>query len=104
MAKAKPVLVRNEVYRETSVYSELDIFIATLCALRKNPEARYEIETTIESAYDSEYSQVTVYEIRPENSAERNVRLKNARVEKVTQEQRDLAEFDRLKKKLGKEK
>jgi hypothetical protein len=102
MAKAKPVFVRNEVYTETSVYTDLDSFIATLCALRTNPLAKYEVETSIETSYGSEYAQITVYEIRPENSEEKSARLKKARAEKTTQEERDLAEFDRLKKKLGK--
>lgn len=102
MAKEKAVMVRTEVYKETSVNTDLDTFLATLTALKTNPEAKYEVDISVTHEWGSDYGEITVTEVRPETATERLERKKKARFEKAQQKKAELAEFERLREKLGK--
>lgn len=102
MAKAKPVFVSTEVMCESFYGTDLDEFIAQLQALKVIPGAKYRVETELQHEWGTDYARFKVTEEREETAQEKKDRLAKARKSKKDKEAADLAEYERLKKKLGK--
>lgn len=102
MAKAKPIRVSTEVMCESFYGTDLDEFIAQLQALKTLPDAKYTVETELQHEWGTDYARFKVMEERDETPQERIARQAEARKSKKDKEAAELAEYERLKKKLGK--